>query len=592
MEVSNASTQRPSAAVGFAADSFSGLMPVTGIPIATKAANNFSTEEQKIVHVLNRTGFGPRPGDVERVRRMGHQNYLELQLHPLKIEDSAAESRLSGLKTLTMGSPELIRQYPPRKQRNLSQDERRLGVTPKQGAEESEEMERPRAQVLNGPARIIGELAQAKLLRAVYSERQLYEVMVDFWSNHFNVFAAKGANRWLITAYDSDVIRPHAMGKFRDLLEATAKSPAMLFYLDNWMSADPNASLDLSRLRELRSMRNGVNTRRGLGLSGAPDDAERMMENDPAVPGKAKRKLGLNENYARELMELHTLGVDGGYTQQDIVEVARCFTGWTILRPRQEGAFRFAKILHDDGEKTVLGHKIEAGGGIRDGERVLEILATHPSTAKFIALKLARRFVSDEPPASLVGRLADVFRKTDGDITAMLRAIFSSPEFNSPAVYRAKVKTPFELVVSSMRVLGAETQAALPLLRAVAQMGEPLYLCQPPTGYPELAEAWVSTGALVHRLNFGLALAGNRLPATRVSLESLVAGRGQVSQDLLQRLAASILHGDLSRGTLETLKKQMQAPPTDGSSDPEGSGSIGPAKIAGLLLGSPEFQRQ
>jgi uncharacterized protein (DUF1800 family) len=291
-------------------------------------------------------------------------------------------------------------------------------------------------------------------------------------------------------------------------------------------------------------------------------------------------------------MELHTLGVDGGYTQQDIIEVARCLTGWTISRPRKDGEFRFARMLHDDGAKTVLGHKIEAGGGIRDGERVLEILARHPSTAKFVAYKLVRRFVSDEPPAVLVGRVADVFRRTDGDITAMLRTIFKSPEFSSPAVYRAKVKTPFELVASSVRALGAETEGGVPLLRAVAQMGEPLYLCQPPTGYPDVAEAWVSTGALVNRLNFGLALAGNRLSGTRVNLESLAPARAQASEDLLKRLAAVILQGDLSVKTLETLKKQLQAPATDESDQSDSTGSIGPAKMAGLLLGSPEFQRQ
>jgi uncharacterized protein (DUF1800 family) len=311
---------------------------------------------------------------------------------------------------------------------------------------------------LNGPGRIIAELAEAKLLRAIYSERQLQEVMVDFWSNHFNVFAAKGADKWLITAYDRDVIRPHAMGKFRDLLEATAKSPAMLFYLDNWMSADPNASLDLYRLRELRSLRRRVQPRRGLGASSGSGNSNPTKDNDPESARRPNRKLGLNENYARELMELHTLGVDGGYTQRDIIEVARCLTGWTISRPRQDGQFKFARMLHDDGEKNVLGHKIEAGGGIRDGERVLEILARHPSTAKFLALKLARRFVSDEPPAALVGRVAEVFSKTDGDISAMLRAIFISPEFNSPSVYRAKVKTPFELVASSIRAVGAETE--------------------------------------------------------------------------------------------------------------------------------------
>jgi uncharacterized protein (DUF1800 family) len=552
------------------------------------------TEEHKIVHVLNRAGFGPRPGDVERVRRMGLASYLELQLHPSKIEDSAAESRLSELKTLTMSTSQLFEQYPPRIQRKSRSDEKTLGERQNERGDVPEEMEQPKTMALNGPGRIIGELGQAKLLRAVYSERQLLEVMVDFWTNHFNVFAAKGANKWLITAYDRDVIRPHALGKFKDLLEATAKSPAMLFYLDNWMSADPNASLDLSRLRELRSIRNRSQVRRRLDDANRSEGSDPKMDNEPAAPRSTNRKLGLNENYARELMELHTLGVDGGYTQQDIIEVARCLTGWTISRPRQEGRFKFARILHDDGEKTVLGHKIKPGGGIGDGERVLEILARHPSTAKFIAFKLARRFVSDEPGVDLVGRVADVFKKTDGDITAMLQAIFNSPEFNSPAVYRAKVKTPFELVASSIRALGAETQGGVPLLRAVAQMGEPLYLCQPPTGYSDVAEAWVSTGALVNRLNFGLSLAGNRLPGTRVNLESLVSSLSlsQSSQDLLQRLAAVILQGDMSPATLETLKKQMQALPTDKSDDSGSTRSIGPTKIAALLLGSPEFQRQ
>lgn len=550
------------------------------------------TAEQKIVHLLNRTGFGPRPGDVERVRRTGLQNYLELQLHPSKIEDSAVQSKLSTLKTLIMSSRELIEQYPPRIQRKSGSDEKTLGERPNERGDAPEEMEQPKTMALNRPGRIIGELGQAKLLRAVYSERQLHEVMVDFWSNHFNVFAAKGANKWLITAYDRDVVRPHALGKFKDLLEATAKSPAMLFYLDNWMSADPNASLDLSRLAELRAIRNRLQLRRSLGGSDGSESSDPKLDNEPAAPRPKNRKLGLNENYARELMELHTLGVDGGYTQQDVIEVARCLTGWTISRPRQEGGFKFARVLHDDGEKTVLGQRIEAGGGIRDGERVLEILARHPSTAKFIAFKLARRFVSDEPAVALVGRVADVFKKTDGDITAMLRAIFNSPEFNSPATYRAKVKTPFELVASSIRALGAETEGGLPLLRAVAEMGEPLYLCQPPTGYSDVAEAWVSTGALVNRLNFGLSLASNRLPGTRVDLEFLAPGKGQDPERLLQRLAGVIVQGGLSAKTLETLKKQLQAPSTEGSDDPDNARSIGPSKIAGLLLGSPEFQRQ
>jgi len=523
---------------------------------------------------------------------MGLQNYLEWQLHPSKLDDSAVESRLSGFKSLTMRSSELMEAYPAKAQRKVANGEKPVSESQTKRDDAGEEMERPRAMAVNGPGRIIGELAQAKLLRAVYSERQLYEVMVDFWSNHFNVFAAKGADKWLITSYDRDVIRPHAMGKFKDLLEATAKSPAMLFYLDNWMSADPNASVEPSRFREFGSMRGRFPVgRRPRAVGGAQSDPK--PENDPVAPRRGNQKLGLNENYARELMELHTLGVDGGYTQQDIIEVARCLTGWTISRPRQDGQFRFAPMLHDDGEKTVLGHKIHAGGGIHDGERVLDILAHHPSTANFIALKLARRFVSDEPPTVLVGRVAEVFKKTDGDITAMLRTIFESPEFNLPAVHRAKVKTPFELVASAVRALGAETQAGVPLLKAVAQMGEPLYLCQPPTGYSDLAEAWVSTGALINRLNFGLALAGNRLAGTQVDLDSLVPDKGQSPEELLQSLGAVILQGNLSPQSLETLKKKMQAANDEGASTDAGNDlAMGPAKIAGLLLGSPEFQRQ
>jgi uncharacterized protein (DUF1800 family) len=554
-------------------------------------ATSSLTEEQKIVHVLNRTGFGPRPGDVERMRKMGLQSYLELQLHPSRIDDSAVEAKLSGLKTLTMSSRELIEQYPRRAKRKPTNGERVDGVQTKEKGE-PDETEPPRTMALNGPGRVVGELAQAKLLRAVYSERQLLEVMVDFWTNHFNVFAAKGPTRWLITAYDRDVIRPHAMGKFKDLLTATAKSPAMLFYLDNWMSADPNASLDFSRLRKLRSARGRFPPQRRLGASESVGNSDPKMDNDPEVARRPNRKLGLNENYARELMELHTLGVDGGYTQQDIIEVARCLTGWTISRPRQDGEFRFLRMLHDDGEKTVLGHKIKAGGGIHDGERVLEILSRHPSTARFIALKLVRRFVSDEPPTALVERVADVFSQTDGDITAMLGTILNSPEFRSPAIYRGKVKTPFELVVSSIRALGAETQGGVPLLRAIAQMGEPLYLCQPPTGYPDRAEEWVSAGALVNRLNFGLALASNRLSGTRVNLESLVPASAQNSKDSVQQLAAAILQGELSTQTLETLRKRMGAAAATDSTDPSEDSAMGPAKIAGLLLGSPEFQRQ
>ena len=265
------------------------------------------------------------------------------------------------------------------------------------------------------PAVITAQMQAARITRAVASDRQLEEVMVDFWFNHFNVYAQKGAVRWMLPAYEREAIRPHALGRFRDLVLATARHPAMLFYLDNWLS-----------------------TRADLVIPGGPN---------------AGRRMGLNENYARELMELHTLGVDGGYTQQDVIEVARCFTGWTIDRPQQGGGFVFRPLAHDRGAKRVLGQVIPAGGGQQDGERVIDILVRHPSTARFIATKLARRFVSDDPPAALVERAAATFRRTDGDIRAVLATIVTSPEFWSADAYRAKIKTPLEVVASAVRAL-------------------------------------------------------------------------------------------------------------------------------------------
>ena len=385
------------------------------------------------------------------------------------------------------------------------------------------------------------------------------------------------------------MIRPHVLGKFRDLLEATAKSPAMLFYLDNWQSVGPNV------------------TQRG----------------------KAKQGRGLNENYGLELMELHTLGVDGGYTQKDVTEVARCFTGWSIDQPNRGGSFVFAKRLHDSGEKTVLGVKIPAGGGMEDGEKVLDIVAHHPSTAKFIATKLTRRFVSDNPSPALVQHVADVFLKTDGDIRETLRAVFTSPEFNSPAAYRAKIKRPFELAISAIRTLGGETNGAPAIHQWIARMGQPLYGYQTPNGYSDMAENWVNTGSLLERLNFGLALASNRIPGTRVDLTRF-AGDAKDSTNMeriMDRFLDVIVQGDVSPKTKATLLKQLKEPlpatppPTttetsmtndDAMMNPNGGGGgkrrgqqaqVAMAdlskvsnpelvKIVGLILGSPEFQRQ
>ena len=465
------------------------------------------SQEQKILHFLNRTSFGPTAAEVQRATRLGIPAYLDEQLTPEKIADSYVEEKVGALKTIRLNSRELFELYPPPK------------VAQERGMAMTGEM--------NAPRFIILELQQARLLRAVYSQRQLYEVMVDFWSNHFNIFAAKGADRWLTTSYDRDTIRPHALGKFRDLLLATAQSPAMLFYLDNWLSVSPGAGM----------ARVAVNARR----------------------------RGINENYAREIMELHTLGVDGGYSQQDVHEVARCFTGWTLIRPRGDAEFSFEPRLHDQGAKTVLGTRISAGGGVEDGMKVIDLLARHPSTARFISTKLVRRLVADDPPASLVNRAAEAFRRSDGDMRVVIRAIVDAPEFYSAQAYRAKVKKPLEFVAGALRATNAETRITPQLLRYLGRMGEPLFLAQPPTGYPDVGASWTSPDMLLTRMNFAADLTGNRLDGTRVSPAVL-----RDTKSFIRLIAPD----SLSSTTRAALSE------TDG------------ADALALLLAAPEFQRR
>jgi uncharacterized protein (DUF1800 family) len=356
-------------------------------------------------------------------------------------------------------------------------------------------MRAPMSDAQRKGRQVIDDIEQAKLLRAVYSERQLEEVLVDFWFNHFNVFAGKGATRNYVGEYEREAIRPYVLGNFRDMLGATAKSPAMLFYLDNWLSSSENSERGMGQMRR----RNG-----------------QARANNNAQPPQQRRSTGINENYARELLELHTLGVDGGYTQQDIVNVARAFTGWT-MQPRQGTGFTFAANRHDRGDKVVLGQTIKSGG-VDEGERVLDIVAAHPSTARHIARKLAMRFVSDNPPAALVDRAAARFTATRGDLREVVKLIVMSPEFSAADAHRAKVKTPLEFVASAVRATGADVRTAQPLARTLRDMGMPLYFCQPPTGYDETATTWVSAGALVSRMNFAVDLSKNAVRGVRVPL--------------------------------------------------------------------------
>jgi uncharacterized protein (DUF1800 family) len=429
------------------------------------------------------------------------------------------------------------------------------------------------------PQRVVEELAMAKVARAVYSERQLQQVMDDFWFNHFNVFAGKGEDKWFLTSYERDVIQPHTMGKFKDLLTATAKSPAMLFYLDNFLSADPRAAERMAAERAARQYRRG-----GFGRPWPP--------RVPPQQQAKKNVRGLNENYGRELMELHTLGVDGGYTQKDVTEVARCFTGWTIEKPREYADFKFDERMHDPDPKMVLGKKIHAGG-MKDGEQVIELLARHPSTAKFISTKLARRFVSDTPPASLVERMAKTFESSDGDIRAVLKTMIYSPEFWSREAYRAKIKTPFELVVSTARALGADVDTPMPLVQWTGRIGEPLYQCQPPTGYADKSEAWVNTGALLNRLNYSLALAGNKVRGSRSDVRSLLGPETDGdAKAALNRAVQVFLGGQTGPTTVETLEKQLDNPQVLQAKLDDPVKRVDLGVVAGLVLGAPEFQRR
>ena len=682
-------------------------------------------DDKRIAHALNRFTFGIRPGDVERVRAMGLDQWFEQQLHPDRIDDSSLDARLAPFRTLHMSTREMVDNFPPpqvvkavengrmslpsdpakraiyqarmaqyeqrqdnkankggnngnaiadkapdadTKAQPASDDESMLSPEQRQKRQQQREndmyadlggkpgpaqqsqpdpnapaanpagarrreaamfadlasdqlLQQPPDQryksilsmnpqermdlvrsyrgdramllvdgmkpeqretimaIINPQLVVGGELSSAKLLRAIYSERQLDEVMTDFWYNHFNVFIGKGPDRYMITAYERDVIRPHALGKFKDLLVATAKSPAMLFYLDNWESVGPHSD----------QAQYGPGGRRPQYRRGP---FGMIYQVPPRPQANKNRPSGLNENYAREIMELHTLGVDGGYTQKDVTELAKVLTGWSIDQPQRGGSFRYNDRAHEPGNKNVLGHKI-GDHGESEGMEMLDILAHHPSTARFISKKLAMRFVSDNPPQNLIDSMAETFLKKDGDIREVLRTMFNAPEFWAADAYRAKMKTPFEFVVSSARASGVDVQNATPLVQNLNRMGMPLYGMQPPTGYSMKAETWVNSAALLSRMNFALQMGTGRLPGTTLDQQALLRGAQPPDADsALALLESNILSGDISPQTHSVIQKQLNDPQVaqrrlDDANRPPNFGAI-----AGLIMGSPEFQRR
>jgi uncharacterized protein (DUF1800 family) len=576
------------------------------------------TEEQKIIHVLNRIGFGPRPGDVARIKAIGLERYIAQQLAPETVPDSAVDERLARMERLTQSGPALalleadVRKNGTKMLQRASQRESPRDAPQRLSPEERTVMEETR-QLRRAIAQTSQQFVAARLLRAVESERQLQEVLVDFWSNHFNVDMNKV--RLAKVEDEREVIRKHALGKFRDLLGASAHSPAMLVYLDNFQSIAPGSLLPRGRriapeaplpesLADTRKAAEKGDPAARLALSRLARITAGSGESDDEAYARLRQtmadasKRGINENYARELMELHTLGVDGGYTQADVQEVARCFTGWGIDGPgggRYGGTFAFHARLHDDGAKTVLGQRFLAGGGATDGEKVLDLLAAHPSTMRFISTKLCRRLVSDTPPKSLVDQCVATWQRTEGDIREIVRTIVSSPEFTDRSVVLSKIKSPFEYAVSAARALGATVRVgddgsaprrpslgknasgASPrtLGQHVAAMGQPLYQYAFPTGYPEDSRKWVNSGALIARLNYALALVGGRVDD--LTLAALPGGEDP------QTLAAA-LNIALSPSTRATLLRQANQ---DAATEPDAA-----RRRIALVLGSPEFQRR
>jgi len=622
--------------------------PAAASPAAAPVAGprELAADEQ-VAQALSRLTFGARPGDADHVRAMGVDRWTDAQLHPERLKDSATDAFLAHYPTLSLSSAAIYEQFPPAAL--LRAVARRDSMQPSGRKTLADSLQL--VQQARRSNQFVAELTSSRVARAVMSERQLQEVMVDFWENHFTVFAGKGQTRWYLTSYDRDVIRPNALGHFRNLLGAVAKSPAMLFYLDNAQSV---ADSTRSTLRAP-----GGNRQLGIGKRGSGN--RRLPPRQTPVPGGSqtpapaagaaaqRRPRGLNENYARELMELHTLGVDGGYTQKDVIEVARALTGWSIRPPRQvlmqaqdprvrrvaeqapdagAGEFVFRPQVHDAETKVVLGHTLKSGRGIEDGEEVLDILARHPSTAKFIARKLAVRFVSDQPPQALVDRAAATYLRTDGDIREVVRTIVTSPEFFSRAAFRAKVKSPFEVVVSTMRALDAPADPTPRTAQLVARLGQPIFGHQAPNGWPETSEPWMNTGSILNRINFGMAAAANRVPGASLDRWPDAARlRAAPRAEQVDGVIASLLGGQASHQTREILttgvhplvaqaamdSSASMLARADSGSDPamsaddtparkrqrtaaQGFGNIpeltGLAQVVGLALGSPEFQRR
>jgi uncharacterized protein (DUF1800 family) len=550
-------------------------------PAGARAQAPILTARDSALHALNRLAYGPRPGEVDRVAADGVMRWIDGQLSPRKIDDGPLAERERRFKVLDYDAGELARIYvDAQRERREQQRQRADADRDSVGAQHAAPLPTRMDASQQRGRRLAGEFQELAVLRAVLSERQLYEVMVDFWTNHFNVFLAKGADRFLTPSYIEQTIRPRALGKFADLLIATAESPAMLFYLDNWESVAPGSTPPQAMRLRARPL---FGARPMFGRPPLFDPGRDPLRADSLRRQALERApKGINENYARELLELHTLGVDGGYTQQDVIAVARILTGWSVRRPQQGGDFEFHDRAHDYGEKVVMGVTFPAGHGMDEGVRLLKLLANHPATMHHVSRRLCQRFVNDDPPDGCVDDAVAAWKRSDGDIREVLRAIFRSPDFWASENVRAKIKTPLEFVVSAARAVGGDPDTTPRLAQVVARLGEPLYLHVAPDGYPEREEAWVNSGALLDRMNAAVALAAGRLPGVTVSLDSVVPATPDAEQ-LIGQANAAVLSGMMSENTKQVIRRQISD-----ISDPFQARAL----AIGLAIGGPEFQRQ
>ncbi len=600
------------------------------------------TEQEAALHLLNRFTFGPKPGQVEEVVKQGLENWFLAQLQPAP-DNEVVRNRLGGFQALNMPTDSIVNTYLQPAQ--LIRLAIAKGYIDKDSVDKTDKpayrdaIKKMQSEYGYRPLQELQrELINQKVIRAVYSDAQLQEVLTDFWFNHFNVSLTKNQVQQLVLPYERDAIRPNVLNNFSSLLFATAKHPAMLLYLDNALSISNENEYAKRQLKGAQRLLDLNAAKKMVAAANISDDSlQKMdaMESQMTTQIKRRKSQGLNENYAREVMELHTLGVNGGYTQSDVTELARALTGWgvkpmyeegplakrfSIISPAQllrrglvvEDYFLYSGEKHDETEKIILGKKFAANGGYKEGTEALSMLATHPSTAHFIARKLAAKFISDEPPTAVVEEMAKTFLASNGDIKEVLLTMVMHPDFWAKAKEKEKIKSPFELAVSAIRATGTEVVAPYQVFTWSEKMGQKFYFYQAPTGFPDRASFWINTGSLLNRMNFGMAIAAQKIPGFKTNLLALnqnhepesvedalqtytklllpVSDQKENSERIMSIVRAQNIDQKIASATKDTggMQDMQKESMTQTNNTPLKS----MAQVVGVIIGSPAFQRK